>query len=64
MWFGGVRSGAEDREGILERSLVHNGGLLKHEDGTHVQKELLPQGIADDIQGSKEKGSFKRTFIC
>ena len=42
--FSGVGSGADDRERILETSLVQNGGLLKHGDRTRGQKELLPQG--------------------
>ena len=42
MRFGGVRSGANDQERILESSLVQNGGL-KHGDRTHGQGDLLPR---------------------
>ena len=38
-----MESGAEDQERILETSLVQDGGLLKHRDGTLGQKELLPR---------------------
>ena len=41
MRFGGLRSGADDQERILETSLVQNGGLLKHKDRTCGQEELL-----------------------
>ena len=47
MRFSGVESGANDQERILEASLVQNGGLLKHRDRTHGQKELLPRGCEE-----------------
>ena len=40
-----MESGADDQERILEASLVQNGGLLKHADRTHGQKELLSQVV-------------------
>ena len=39
-----MESGAYNQERILEAPLVQNGGLLKHRDRTHGQKELLHQG--------------------
>ena len=65
-----MRSRADDQERILETSLVQNGGLLKHGDRTHRQKELLHWGregwqvIYYGVGGGKEKGGFNRTFIC
>ena len=47
MRFSGVESRADDQEGILEVSLVQNGGSLKHGDGSRGRKELLPRGCEE-----------------
>ena len=47
MRFGGVESGANNQERILEMSLVQNDGLFKHGDRAHGHKELLPPGCEE-----------------
>ena len=70
MRFGGLRSGADDQERILETSLVQNGGLLKHGDRTCGQEELLLRVVRDGrlctlLLGEGEgKGGFSGVFIC
>ena len=70
MKFGGVRSGADDQERILEMSLVQNGGFIKAQgqdpwagrSGALAYEEWLI--IYLGVGGGKERGSFKRIFIC
>ena len=70
MRFGGLRSGADDQERILETFLVQNDGLLKHGDGTSGQKELLPRVVRDGrlctlrLGEGEGRGGFNRAFIC
>ena len=70
MRFGGLRSGADDQERILETSLVQNGGLIKHRDRTRGQKELLPWVVRDGrlcilrFWEGEGKGGFNGVFIC
>ena len=46
MKFGGVRSGADDQERILEASLVQNGGFIKAQgQDPWAGRELLPPGL-------------------
>ena len=70
MRFGGLRSGADDQERILETSLVQNGGLLKHGDRTRGQEELLPRVVRDGrlctlrLGEGEGKGGVSGVFIC
>ena len=70
MKFGGVRSGSNDQERILEMSLVQNGGFIKAWGQDRWQEELLPLAceewlmIYQGVGGGKEKGDFKRIFMC
>lgn len=65
-------SRADSQEGILEMSLVQKVVLLKPEDMTCAQKELLvlPRDCGEQVilylamGRSKDKESCKRTFIC
>ena len=56
MRFGGLRSGADDQERILETSLVQNGGLLEHGDRTRGQEELLPRVVRGGWLYTQELG--------
>ena len=71
MRFGGLRSGADDQERILETSLVQNGGLLKHGDRTRGQEELqLPRVVRDGrlctlrLGEGEGNGGLNGAFIC
>lgn len=71
MRFGGLRSGADDQERILETSLVQNGGLLKHGDRTRGQEELLLRIVRVGMLytprlggGGEGMGDFNRVLTC
>ena len=65
-----VRSGANDKGRILGMPLVQNGGFIKawgQNPRAGRVAALGLQGVADYIVasgGSKEKGDFRRIFIC
>ena len=69
--WGGVQSRRPTTKREFLRHLwCKNGGLLKHEDRTHGQKEQLHRGcegwliIYHGVGGGKDKGRLRSTFIC
>lgn len=68
MKFGGVRSGADHQERILETSLVQNGDSIKAPDRTHGHEMLPPRRCEEwliiylGVGVGKEKGDFQKDF--